>query len=60
MAVFHDSPSTTSNLLQTYYMKHTDAENGGTYYINRSNRDYDAAGYDPRFVSNMILMEVTV
>ena len=56
--VFLDSPSTTS--ATTYSLKHTDATNGGTYYINRSNRDYDAAGYDPRFVSNMILMEVTV
>ena len=56
--VFLDSPSTTS--ATTYSLKHTDAVNSGTYYINRSNRDYNAAGYDPRFVSNMILMEVTV
>ena len=54
--VFLDSPSSTSEL--TYKMEHTHATAGGTYYINRSTRDNDAAGYDPRFVSNMVLMEV--
>ena len=56
--IFLDSPSTTSST--TYSIKHSDATQAGTYYINRSTRDYNAAGYDPRFPSNMILMEVTV
>jgi len=54
--VFLDSPSTTSST--TYSIKHTDATGTGTYYINRSHRDNNASGYDPRFVSNMVLMEV--
>ena len=54
--MFLDSPSTTSST--TYSIKHTDATTSGTFYINRSTRDNDAAGYDPRFVSNIILMEV--
>jgi len=54
--MFLDSPSSTSEL--TYKVEHTDATAAGTYYINRTDRDNDAAGYDPRTVSNMILMEV--
>ena len=54
--VFLDSPSTTSST--TYSIKHTDATGSGTYYINRSTEDRDNAGYDPRFVSNIILMEI--
>ena len=56
--MFLDSPNTTSST--TYSIKHTDATTSGTYYINRSDRDYDSPGYDPRFPSNMILMEVGV
>jgi len=56
--VFLDSPSTTS--ATTYSIKHTDATTTGTYYINRTHRDNNGNGYDPRFVSNMILMEVGV
>jgi len=54
--MFLDSPSTTS--ATTYSIKHTDATSTGTYYINRSHRDNNGNGYDPRFVSNMVLMEV--
>ena len=54
--VFLDSPSTTSST--TYSIKHTDATGSGGYYINRSTEDRDNAGYDPRFVSNIILMEI--
>ena len=54
--MFLDSPSSTSEL--TYKVEHTDATAAGTYYINRTDRDNDAAGYDPRTVSNMILVEV--
>lgn len=56
--MFLDSPNTTSST--SYSIRHTDATASGTYYINRSTRDYDSAGYDPRFPSNIILMEVGV
>jgi len=54
--MYLDSPSSTSAI--AYSLRHTDATGSGTYYINRSSRDNNAGGYDPRFVSNIILTEI--
>ena len=51
-----DSPSTTS--ATTYKIQ--GFIGGSTQYVNRSIRDNDAAGYDPRSTSSLTLMEVLV
>tara|TARA_R110000824_G_scaffold760_1_gene4754 strand:- start:678 stop:1325 length:648 start_codon:yes stop_codon:yes gene_type:complete len=53
---FLDSPSTTS--ATTYTIEGYIA--GSTQYVNRSIRDTDLAGYDPRSCSSFTLMEVLV
>lgn len=50
-----DSPATTST---TTYNVQVAVESGGTYYINRSNTDTNAAAY-ARTTAQLILMEVS-
>ena len=49
-----DSPSSVSSLTYSVQMKQPDA---ATMYVNRLNRD-DNAGYEPRSVSSITLMEI--
>tara|TARA_R100000808_G_scaffold782_3_gene3835 strand:- start:2033 stop:2551 length:519 start_codon:yes stop_codon:yes gene_type:complete len=53
--IFLDSPSSTSSI--TYTVKGKDS-NGNGYWVNRSQRDNDAAAYDGRASSSLTLMEI--
>ena len=52
---FLDSPSTTS---ATTYKLRLKSSNGNAIYVNRSWRDNDAAAYDGRACSSLVVMEV--
>lgn len=54
--LYMDSPSSTSQI--TYTVKGKDS-NGNGYWVNRSQRDNDAAAFDGRASSSLILMEIT-
>ena len=53
--VFLDSPSTTS---ATVYKLQLKSSNGTAIYINRSGRDNNAAAYDGRGTSSMLVQEI--
>lgn len=52
---FLDSPSTTS---ATTYKLRLKSSNGNAIYVNRSWRDNDAAAFDGRACSSLVVMEV--
>ena len=54
--VYLDSPSTTSSTTYKWQAK-ASASNG--FYLNRSMRDNDGAGYDGRSCSTMVLYEIS-
>mgnify|MGYP003122781192 FL=1 len=52
---FLDSPSTTS---ATTYKLRIKSSNGTEVFVNRSKRDNDAAAFDGRACSSLVVMEV--
>tara|TARA_B100000282_G_scaffold294266_1_gene271145 strand:+ start:57 stop:617 length:561 start_codon:yes stop_codon:yes gene_type:complete len=50
-----DSPNTTSATTYKIKMRHYTT---GTWYVNRTHRDRDTSGYEPRGTSVMTLMEI--
>lgn len=54
--VYLDSPSTTSST--TYKLQIGGDSSGSTVYVNRTQTDRDAAGYDVRTASSITVMEI--